>query len=119
MSKGTIVSALNFLSKELKKAKLCNDTKPIDNAVSDLNSRKDKAGYWGYNLQKLIFSNISTPRGTMPNNVSSIQIVLNVEIHEQVLKDGEILNPVVIDKRRGFEKNYNFSIEISGFSEQK
>lgn len=72
MSKGTIVSALNFLSKELKKAKLCNDTKPIDNAVSDLNSRKDKAGYWGYNLQKLIFSNISTPRGTMPNNVSSI-----------------------------------------------
>lgn len=55
----------------------------------------------------------------MPNNVSSIQIVLNVEIHEQVLKDGEILNPVVIDKRRGFEKNYNFSIEISGFSEQK
>ena len=119
MSKGTIVSALNFLSKELKKAKLCNDTKPIDNAVNDLNSRKDKAGYWGYNLQKLIFSNISTPRGTMPNNVSSIQIVLNVEIHEQVLKDGEILNPVVIDKRRGFEKNYNFSIEISGFSEQK
>lgn len=46
MSKGTIVSALNFLSKELKKAKLCNDTKPIDNAVNDLNSRKDKAEYW-------------------------------------------------------------------------
>jgi hypothetical protein len=118
MGKSVVSSALILLSKELKKAKLCNDTKPIDNAVSELNSRKDKAGYWGYNLQKLVFNNISTPRGTMPNNIKTLQIVLSVEIHEQGLKNDEIYNPVIVDPKKGIEKNYNFSIEISGYSDQ-
>lgn len=118
MSKSIVANALIFLSKELKKARLCNDTKPIDNAVTELNSRKDKAGNWGYNLQKLVFNNISTPRGTMPNNIKSLQIVLSVEIHEQGLKNDEIYNPIVIESKKGFEKNYNFSIEISGYSNQ-
>lgn len=118
MSKGTVASALNFLSKELKKAKLCNDTKPIDNAVSDLIARKEKAGYCGYNLQKLVFNSISTPRGTMPNNIKYLQIVLSVEIHEQDFKINEIFNPIIIEDKKGAEKNYNFSIEISGYSDQ-
>ncbi|MBP1638890.1 MAG: Uncharacterized protein H6Q17_473 [Bacteroidetes bacterium] len=118
MSKGAVGVALNLLSTELKKAGLCNDTKPIRNALQELNSRHDPAGYWGYNLQKLVFNNLVTPRGTMPNNINSIQIVLNVEIHEKSFKQDEIFNPIIVDKRAGFRKNYNFSIEISGFSNQ-
>lgn len=117
MSKSIVSNALIFLSKELKKAKLCIDVKPIDNAVYELNNRKDNTT-WGYRLQKLTFNNISTPRGTMPNNIKSIQIVLNVEIHEKGLKSEEIYNPIIIDSKKGKEKNYNFSIEIFGFSDQ-
>lgn len=118
MSKGVVANALTFLSKELKKAKLCNDTKPLDNALYELNNRKDNNGQWGYSLQKLIFNNIRAPRGTMPNNIKFLQIILNVEIHEQNLKSNEIYNPVVVDPTKGINKNYSFSVEISGYSDK-
>ncbi|WP_353122421.1 hypothetical protein [Dysgonomonas capnocytophagoides] len=123
--KGTIVTykpaisnAFTFLSRELKKVKICNNTKPIDDALIDLNSRKDNYGFWGYNLQKLVFNNIETPRGTMPNNVKSLQIVLSVEIHERGLNGTDCFNPIIIDKTKGAQKNYNFSMEIFGYSDQ-
>ncbi|GHV28763.1 hypothetical protein FACS1894176_11430 [Bacteroidia bacterium] len=118
MSKSAVTIGLDFLSRELKKAKLCDNTKPIVDAINDLKNRKDPAGYWGYNVQKLVFNKIDTPRGTMPNNIKSIQIALSVEIHEQGFKNNEIYNPIIVDFRKGIEKNYNFSIEISGYSEQ-
>lgn len=116
MSIGTVGTAFTFLSRELKKNGLCANTKPIDDALKELKSRKDKTPYWGYNLQKLVFTNIATPRGTMPNNIKSIQVVLNVEIHERPLKQNQILNPIIIEKTKGQERKYTFSIEISGFS---
>lgn len=116
MSKGAISTALNFLSRELKSARICTDTKPISDAVKEMNSRNDPQGYWGYCLQKLVFNNLATPRGTMPNNIASIQVVLTMEIHEKSFKSNEIFNPIVIDKTTGSEKNYAFSIEIFGFS---
>lgn len=118
MSSGAVANAFTFLSRELRKVGLCNNTKPIDDALIELKTRKDKSGYWGYNLQKLVFNNLATPRGTMPNNIKSIQVVLNVEIHEQPFKLDEIYNPVIVEKKKGFERNYTFSIEISGFSNQ-
>lgn len=118
MSKGSVANALTFLSRELKKAGLCNDTKPIVDAIQDLNARKDKPGCWGYNLQKLVFNKLPTPRGTMPNNIKSLQVVLSVEVHEQDLNSNEIFNPIIVEEKKGSERNYNFSIEISGYSDQ-
>ena len=119
MSKGKVSTALNFLSKELKRVNLCSNTKPIEEAITEMNKRKDSNGQWGYNLQKLTFNNIRPPRGTIPNNIKFLQIVLTVEIHEKGLNDNEIFNPVIIDKKKGIEKNYNFSIELSGHSDGK
>jgi hypothetical protein len=118
MSKSAVTIGLDFLSRELRKAKLCGNTKPIDDAINDLKNRKDSVGYWGYNMQKLVFDKIETPRGSMPNNIKSIKIVLSVEIHEKSLKNDEIYNPIIVDPKKGVEKNYNFSIEISGYSGQ-
>lgn len=115
MSKGTVGSALNFLAGVLNSEKICINTKPLKDAAGELISRKDAAGFWGYNLQKLVFKDIEIPRGTIPSDVSSLTVVLNVEIHEKSYHDRDIFNPIIVDKKKGIEKNYNFSIEIFGY----
>lgn len=119
MSKGAIGSGLNYLAQTLKKEKLCLNTKPLDDAANELRTRKDTNGCWGYNLQKLEFYIKEVPRDTMPNNVKSLSIILNVEIHEKASSGKEIVNPIIIDKTKGANKEYSFSIEISGMSEGK
>lgn len=117
MSKGTIGPGLNYLARALKTEKLCSNTKPISDAVCELSTRKDPAGYWGYNLQKLEFNITDVPRDTMPNNVKTLKIILSVEIHEKTYSEKEIVNPIIIDKTKGTNKAYSFSVEISGISE--
>lgn len=119
MSRSKISQELIFLAKELKKHQLCGDVRPIDEALGELNSYSNSPNNWGYNLQKLTFNNIETPRGTMPNNLSSIKVILNVEIHEKKIEETAIINPVVVESGRGIKKSYNFSIEISGYSGKK
>jgi hypothetical protein len=119
MSKGTIGPGLNYLARALKTEKLCPNTKPISDAVNELTTRKDPAGFWGYNLQKLEFQINDVPRDTMPNNVKLLKIILNVEIHEKSCAEKEIINPIVIDKSKATPKAYSFSIEIYGMSDGK
>ena len=119
MSKGTIGPGLNYLARALKTEKLCINVDPLNKAVGELSTRKDSVGYWGYNLQKLEFNIKDVPRDTMPNNVKSLKIVLNVEIHEKASSEKEIVNPIIIDKTKGSSKAYSFSIEISGMSDGK
>lgn len=119
MSKGTISVGLNLMASTLKAEKLCSNIKPIHDAITELNSRKDPQNFWGYNLQKLEFFIKDVPRGTMPNNIKSLKIILNVEIHEKAYPENEIENPIIVDSTRGVNKSYTFSIEISGLSEGK
>lgn len=119
MKKGSIGPSLNFLAQTLRSMKLCKTIKPLSDAVAELNSRKDVAGEWGYNLQNLIFDINEVPRGTMPNNVKNLQVILNVEIHVKEYGDDDICNPIIIRERNGIQEDYSFSLKIRGLSNQQ
>ena len=115
MSKSIIIKGLNFLARELKNNGLCYNTNPIQNAIQEINLNK-ASNTWGYNLSGLVFDKIETPKSTMPNNIQSIRIELNVEVHEKKYKPNEIFNPIIIEQSIGKAKKYNFSFMISGLS---
>jgi hypothetical protein len=115
MSKSTIIKGLNFLARELKNNGLCNNTNPIQNVIQEITLNKT-SDTWGYNLSRLVFDQIETPRGTMPNDIQSIRIELNVEVHEKKYNSNEIFNPIIVEHSVGKVKKYNFSFLISGLS---
>lgn len=119
MSKGTVAPSLNYLARALKAEKLCISTQPINDAVNELSTRKDPAGFWGYKLQKLEFEIKDVPRGTIPNDIKLLKIILSVEIHEHDSSVNEIINPIIIESIGGVIKSYSFSLEISGLSKGK
>lgn len=104
MSKGNVLSDLNSLAKILQQEKICSDIRPINEVVGKL-GKSDKLSY---NLQKLIFNIVDVPRNTVPSDIKSLSIVLSVEISENHNDEDQVINPII--------DNYNFSIEISGFS---
>lgn len=116
MNKGSIGPSLNFLAQTLRTMKLCKTIKPLSDAALELNSKNSVAGEWGYNLQNLIFDINEVPRGTMPNNVKSLQIILNVEIHAKEYQEEDICNPIIIRERNGIKEDYSFSLKIWGLS---
>jgi hypothetical protein len=99
MEKGNLSTDLQQLASILQTEKICSDTAPIQSAISELKKKKS-----GYSLQKLKLKIDSAPNNTRPN-ITSLEILLNVQITESTLNENEIDNPIIA---------YNFSIEIMG-----
>ncbi|KAA6344024.1 hypothetical protein EZS27_008323 [termite gut metagenome] len=104
MGKGNLSADLQQLASILQKEKICFDTTPLKNVIGDL-----KKNQGTYNLQKLKLKIDAVPNNTRPS-VTSLEILLNVQIAESVSNENNICNPI---------STYNFSIEIVGKNEGK
>lgn len=100
MGKGILSTDLKQLANILYKEKICSDISPFQKIIGEV-----KKG--GYDLQKLKLKIDSVPNNIRPS-VTSLEILLNVQITETLLNENNIDNPVSI---------YNFSIEIMGKNE--
>jgi hypothetical protein len=98
MGKGNLSTDLQQLATILQKEKICSDTSPMQKIIGEV-----KKG--GYDLQKLKLKIDSVPNNTRPSSVTSLEILLNVQIAETFLAENKIDNPV---------SAYNFSVEIMG-----
>lgn len=116
MTKGNIGRSLNFLARTLKNMKLCETTKPLTDVVEELRGRGDIAGEWGYHLHNLVFKIDDVPRGTMPNNVKRLQVILDVELHVKEYEEDVICNPIIIRDKDGIKEDYSFSLKVFGYS---
>jgi hypothetical protein len=97
MGKRNIATDLQQIATILYKERLCVDISPLSKIAGEANKG-------GYNLQKLKIKVDDVPNNTRPN-VTSLEILLNVQITETLLDKNKIDNPVCA---------YNFSIEIIG-----
>lgn len=97
MAKGNIGADLQQIAKILQTEKLCVDNSPLLKVAGEANKGS-------YNLEKLRINADAVPNNTRPN-VTSLEILLNVQITETLLDENKIDNPVSV---------YNFSIEITG-----
>lgn len=97
MAKGNIGTDLQQIANVLLTEKLCVDISPLSKVAGEANR-----GF--YNLEKLKIKVDAVPNNTRPN-VTSLEILLNVQITETLLTENNIDNPV---------SAYNFSIEIMG-----
>jgi hypothetical protein len=72
------------------------DTSPLQEIIGEVKKGR-------YNLQKLKLKIDSVPNNSRPSSVTSLEILLNVQITEMLLDENKIDNPV---------RAYNFSVEI-------
>jgi hypothetical protein len=100
MGKGNLSTDIQQLATILQREKICSDTSPLQKIIGEV-----KKG--GYDLQKLKLKIDSVPNNTRPS-VTSLEILLNVQIAETLLDENKIDNPI---------SAYNFSIEIMGKNE--
>jgi hypothetical protein len=100
MSNGNLMTELRQLADILKKEKICSDIAPLNNVIGELKRNKSS-----YNLQKLKLQINAVPNNTRPSSVTSLEILLNVQITETLLDENKMDIPV---------SAYNFSIEIMG-----
>jgi len=100
MGKGNLSTDIQQLARILQKEKICSDISPLQKIIGEV-----KKG--GYDLQKLQLKIDSVPNNTRPS-VTSLEILLNVQIVETIPSTNNICNLV---------STYNFSIEIIGKNE--
>lgn len=102
MAKGNKGADLQQIANILQKEKLCGDISPLSKIASEANKGE-------YNLQKLKIKITDIPNNTKPN-ITTLEVLLNVQIKETQLSGKNICNPV---------STYNFHIEIVGKDGEK
>jgi hypothetical protein len=101
MGKGNLGTDIQQLAIILQKEKICSDISPLQKIIGEVKKGR-------YDLQKLKLKIDSVPNNTRPSSITSLEILLNVQIAETLLDENKIDNPV---------NAYNFSIEIMGKNE--
>lgn len=92
-NKSLVIEDLNTLARLLVESGICNDNKPIYDAVGQcLHYSNDEA--WQYRIENLIFDG-DTMGHTIPRGADLIRILFSIDVKGRYYKTNSICNPLI------------------------